>query len=61
VNITLELGAVTESVQVTATAQLIETNTAALGTVTENKKIVDLPLNGRNIHTLVLLTPGVLG
>ena len=61
VNITLELGAVTESVQVTATAQLIETNTAALGTVTENKKITDLPLNGRNIHTLVLLTPGVLG
>ena len=61
VNITLELGAVTESVQVTGQAQLIETTTSTLGTVTENKKITDLPLNGRNIHSLVLLTPGVMG
>jgi Carboxypeptidase regulatory-like domain/TonB dependent receptor len=61
VNITLELGAITESVQVTGQAQLIETQTSTLGTVTENKRIVDLPLNGRNVHTLVLLTPGVLG
>jgi len=61
VNIKLELGAVTESVQVTGEAQLIEATTSTLGTVTENKKIVDLPLNGRNIHTLVLLTPGVMG
>jgi hypothetical protein len=61
VNITLELGAVTESVQVTGQAQLIETATSTLGTVTQNKQIVDLPLNGRNIHTLVLLTPGVYG
>jgi hypothetical protein len=60
-NVTLELGSVTESVQVTGVTQLIETNTSALGTVTDNKKIVDLPLNGRNVHTLVLLTPGVLG
>jgi hypothetical protein len=61
VNITLELGAVTESVQVTGQAQIVETTTSTLGTVTQNKQIVDLPLNGRNIHSLVLLTPGVLG
>jgi Predicted outer membrane protein len=61
VNITLELGAVTESVQITGQAQLVETTTSTLGTVTQNKQIVDLPLNGRNIHSLVLLTPGVLG
>jgi hypothetical protein len=61
VNVTLELGAVTESVQVTGEAQLIETTTSTLGTITENKKIVDLPLNGRNIHSLVMLTPGVMG
>jgi hypothetical protein len=61
VNITLEVGAVTESVQVSASAQLVETNSSTLGMVTENKRIVDLPLNGRNIHSLVLLTPGVMG
>lgn len=61
VNITLELGAVTESVQVTGQAQLVETTTSTLGTVTQNKQIVDLPLNGRNVHSLVMLTPGVLG
>ena len=60
-DITLEVGAVTESVQVTGQAQLLETNTSTLGTVTENKKIVDLPINGRNVHNLVLLTPGVVG
>ncbi len=60
-DITLEVGAVTESVQVTGATQLLETNSSTLGTVTENKKIVDLPLNGRNIHNLVLLTPGVVG
>src|SRR5262249_43151647 len=60
-DIVLELGAVTESVQVTGEAQMIETTVSTLGTVTENKKIVDLPLNGRNIHSLVLLTPGVVG
>ncbi len=38
--------------QVTGQAQLIEATTSTLGTVTKNKKIVDLPLNTRNIHSL---------
>jgi hypothetical protein len=59
VNITLEVGMVTESVTVTGTAELMETTTATLSAVVENKRIVDLPLNGRNVYSLAALTPGV--
>ena len=58
-DIVLELGAVTESVSVTANALELETGTSTLSAVIENKKIVDLPLNGRNVFTLALLTAGV--
>ena len=55
----MELGSVTENVQVTAEAQLVESTTSTLGAVVENKRIVDLPLNGRNILNLSALVPGV--
>ena len=58
-DIVLELGAVTESVSVTANALELETGTSTLSAVIENKKILDLPLNGRNVFTLALLTAGV--
>ena len=58
-NIAMELGSVTENVQVTAEAQLVESTTSTLGAVVENKRIVDLPLNGRNIYNLAALVPGV--
>src|SRR6266478_6545440 len=51
----LELGAVTESVEVTSAAPLIDTSTSSLGQVVDNKKVVDLPLNGRNVFALGLL------
>jgi hypothetical protein len=57
----LELGAVTESVLVSATAPLIESDTSSLGQVIETKQIVDLPLNGRNFVSLAILGPGVTG
>jgi hypothetical protein len=60
-DIALEVGAVTESVTVTGEAQLIDTSTATLSGVVENKRIVDLPLNGRNVYSLAALTPGVFG
>lgn len=60
-NIALELGQVTESVTVTGSAQLIETTNSTLSGVVENEAIVDLPLNGRNIYSLAVLTPGVFG
>jgi hypothetical protein len=59
VNIKLDIGSVTEQVQVTATGPLLETSNATLSTVVENKKIVDLPLNNRNIYSLLRLVPGI--
>ncbi len=58
-DIILELGAVTESVSVTANLLELETGTSTLSAVIENKKILDLPLNGRNVFALALLTAGV--
>ncbi len=57
-NIRLEVGTVTESVQVAAEATLLEATTAQLGTVVTQEKILDLPLNARNFTQLVTLTPG---
>lgn len=59
VNIVLEIGAVTERVQVTATGPLLEASNATLSAVVENKKIIDLPLNNRNIYSLMRLVPAV--
>jgi hypothetical protein len=59
VNITMEVGMVTERVEVTGSAQMIESTSATLSSVVENKKIVDLPLNNRNVYSLLRLVPGV--
>ena len=58
---TLELGAVTESVEVRGFVPLIESESSALGQVVERKAIEDLPLNGRNFVQLAILGPGVVG
>lgn len=56
----LQLGELTESVEVVGTAPLLETETASLGQVVESKLIADLPLNGRNFLQLARLTAGVV-
>lgn len=56
---TLQAGQVSESVEITAGAQLTEPESGALGTVIENKRINELPLNGRNPLELARLTPNV--
>src|SRR5262249_36519411 len=55
----LEAGSVNEVVEVTSGAPLVETSTSSLGQVINEKKIVDLPLNGRNFTQLATLVPGV--
>jgi hypothetical protein len=57
-DLTLQVGSVTEVVQVQGAAPLIETDNTSLGTVIENQRILDLPLNGRNYLQLAALTPG---
>ena len=59
-DVTLQTGAVSESVEVTGGAPLLETQTSSRGSVIDQKKIVDLPLNGRDYNQLALLSPGVL-
>ncbi len=56
---TLEVGNVTESVTVEASAAQIDTRAATLNHTVSSKSVVDLPLNGRNPADLVLLAPGV--
>jgi Carboxypeptidase regulatory-like domain len=52
----LEPGAVEQTVEVTGAAPLVDSSTSSLGQVIDNKKIVDLPLNGRNPFALGLLS-----
>ena len=59
IDVELPVGQVSESVEVSATAALLATENATVGTVVENKRIVELPLNGRNYLQLVSLSPNV--
>jgi outer membrane receptor protein involved in Fe transport len=60
VDIKLAVGGLEESVMVSADAPLVETSNATLGIVIEEKKVVELPLNGRNFTQLGTLLPGVV-
>ena len=51
-NFSLSVGSVTEEVQVSATAEMLNTTSAALGQVIAEKAILELPLNGRNAANL---------
>ncbi|MDZ4799723.1 MAG: carboxypeptidase regulatory-like domain-containing protein [Bryobacteraceae bacterium] len=55
----LELGAVTQEIEITTTAPLLNVTEATQGQVIDNKKIVDMPLNGRDYIQLALLSGGV--
>src|SRR6266480_5953338 len=58
VDVALEVGAVTDTVEVQASAPLLQTDTSYLGQVVESQRIVDLPLNGRYFSRLAILTAG---
>jgi hypothetical protein len=58
-DLTMQPGAVTESVVITDAAQLLETDSSGRGQVVQREQIVNLPLNGRSYANLALLTPGV--
>jgi hypothetical protein len=61
VDITLEVGAITEQVTVTAETPLLEASTSSVGKVVDNRRILNLPLNTRNVYSLIFLTPGAAG
>jgi hypothetical protein len=56
----LEVGSITEAITVTEDAPLVQSETSSVGTIIDNKKIVDLPLNGRAFQSLTLLAPGAM-
>jgi hypothetical protein len=60
VNVTLEVGQITESVEVQANAALVETRSVGVGNVIENQRILELPLNGRQVTDLITLAGGAV-
>src|SRR6266567_327929 len=58
INPTLSVGQVSEQVEVQANAALVETRSVGVGQVIENQRILQLPLNGRNVTELVALAGG---
>ena len=60
-NVTLQVGGVTESVNVSADVQVLDTDRAAVSETIGERAIAELPLSGRNVWSLASTTPGVLG
>ena len=56
---TLQLGQVGTIIEVQATAPIVASENATVGQVIDNKKIIELPMNGREFLDLARLTPGV--
>jgi hypothetical protein len=55
----LDVGQITESVEVTAAAVSVNTDNAQIGRTVQTAEITSLPIVGRNVYTLLSLTPGV--
>src|SRR5437667_16066 len=60
VDFALQVGQVSESVTVTGEIAQIETTTATVANVVDEKRVTDLPLNGRDLTQLSFLQPGVI-
>jgi len=56
--VVLQVGEVTQAVEVTGAPPLVQTETSSLGTIETERRIVDLPLNQRNFIGLAYLGPG---
>jgi len=58
INVTLQLGTVSQEVQVSANAAMVETQETSVSEVIDQRRIIDLPLNGRQATDLILLSGG---
>ncbi|MBZ5527659.1 MAG: carboxypeptidase-like regulatory domain-containing protein [Acidobacteriia bacterium] len=58
IDTSMQLGEVSQQIEVSSAPPLADTTTATIGDVIENRRIVNLPLNGRNFQQLALLTAG---
>ena len=59
IDVTLEVGQMSESVTIEAQTPLVQTNSSELGTTVDEEQIKTLPLNGRNFVSLTRTVPGV--
>lgn len=60
VNFEMTLGSASESVTVEGSAPPLDTESSTIGTVVEQRKANELPLNGRNVFNLIVLAPSVI-
>jgi hypothetical protein len=60
IDVSLPVGQLSESVEVTAESPLLQIETSSLGDVVDQRKANELPLNGRNIFNLVTISPGAI-
>src|SRR5262249_41155279 len=60
INIALDLGQVSESVTVQASSPLVDTKQTGVGQVMDNKRILEIPLNGRNPADLIANLPAAV-
>jgi len=61
INVTLELGQISEQIEVQADAALVETRSTGVGQVIDNVRVLEMPLNGRQVTELILLSGAAIG
>src|SRR5579871_5614385 len=61
VDVALKVGAVTEQVVIEANAVQVETQATGVGQVIDNQRVLELPLNGRNVQQLIILSGAAVG
>ncbi|MCE5310995.1 MAG: TonB-dependent receptor [Acidobacteriales bacterium] len=59
VDLNMEVGTAAQSVVVTGDAPLVDTRSGTVGTLVDDKRIIDLPVSGRNMVQFINLAPGV--
>ncbi|MFN7995603.1 MAG: TonB-dependent receptor [Bryobacteraceae bacterium] len=60
-DLTMKVGEVSERVEVSGVAVQLQTDSSTVATTVDNKKVVELPLNGRSFTQLTVLVPGAVG
>src|SRR5258706_8571457 len=60
IDVAMQVGDVNQIIEVTGQTPLLQTENASLGQVVEERKVLESPLNGRNVYGLVALVPGVV-